>query len=137
MKQIWFLLFFAAASVYAADEYTLGPDSQRHPGVPQGTVEHYTWDHSKIFPGTTRSYWIYVPAQYKRDKPAPYMVFQDGAGYVKEDGSSRVPIVFDNLIARGELPPLIGIFVDPGVLPALSDSQQNRYNRSYEYDSLG
>jgi sugar lactone lactonase YvrE len=32
---------------------------------------------------------------------------------------------------------MIGIFINPGVLPALSDEQQARYNRSFEYDALG
>jgi sugar lactone lactonase YvrE len=31
---------------------------------------------------------------------------------------------------------MIGIFIDPGVLPAVSDQAQNRYNRIFEYDSL-
>ena len=119
-----------------ADEYTLGPESQRQPGVPEGAVTHHTWNTSKIFPGTTRDYWVYVPQQYKDDKPAAVMVFQDGGGFIKEDGNSRVPIVFDNLIAKGEMPVTIGIFIDPGVLPALNETAQNRYNRSYEYDSL-
>ncbi len=48
----------------------------------------------------------------------------------------RVPVVFDNLIAKHDLPPMIGIFVDPGILPVVSDTDQNRYNRIYEYDSL-
>ena len=48
----------------------------------------------------------------------------------------RVPVVFDNLIAKHDLPPMIGIFVDPGILPVVSDADQNRYNRIYEYDSL-
>ena len=45
------------------------------------------------------------------------MIYLDGSGALGD--SQRVPVVFDNLIARGDLPPLIGIFVDPGVLPAL------------------
>ena len=48
----------------------------------------------------------------------------------------RVPVVFDNLIAKHDLPPMIGIFVDPGVLPALSDQAQSRFERVFEYDSL-
>ena len=65
-------------------------------------------------------------------------VFQDGEGFVKEDGRARIPIVFDNLIARHEMPPAVGIFVNPGVLKATSpDQQQDRFNRSFEYDGLG
>lgn len=126
----------ASALLFA--QYTLGPDSQRQAGVPQGTVTKYTWNSSQIFPGTTRNYWIYVPAQYDPAKPACLMVFQDGGGYVNETGAWRVPIVFDNLIQRKEMPVTIGVFIDPGILPArLPNQQQNRYNRSYEYDALG
>jgi len=125
-----------ACSLFAAEDYPLGPDSERHTGVPKGTVTKYSWT-SKIFPGTVRDYWVYVPAQYKSDKPACVMVFQDGAGYIAEDGRWRVPVVFDNLINRHEMPVTIGIFINPGVLPALTSDQQSRYNRSFEYDGLG
>ncbi|HTT61492.1 MAG TPA: SMP-30/gluconolactonase/LRE family protein [Bryobacteraceae bacterium] len=119
----------------AAEDYTLGPDSQRQPGVPQGKVTQYSWT-SHVFPGTVRDYWVYVPAQYQPSHPAAVMIFQDGSGYVKEDGSWRVPIVFDNLIHKGEMPVTIGIFINPGVLPAAAPDQQARYNRSFEYDGL-
>jgi len=114
----------------------LGPDSQRQPGVPRGTVTKYSWT-SKIYPGTVRDYWIYVPAQYKPDKPACVMIFQDGGHMVDDSGGWRTAIVFDNLIQKGEMPVTIGIFIDPGVLPAVSPNQQNRYNRSFEYDAIG
>ena len=131
-----FAILLLSAALLAAEDYTLGPDSQRQPGVPQGTVTQHSWT-SQIFPGTVRDYWVYVPAQYRPDHPAAVMIFQDGSGYVKEDGSWRVPIVFDNLIQKGEMPVTIGIFVNPGVLPAASPNQQARYNRSFEYDGLG
>src|SRR5512133_3096460 len=102
----------------------------------RGTLTQHTWT-SKIFPGTVRDYWVYAPAQYRPEKPACLMVFQDGAGFVKEDGAWRVPAVFDSLIQAGAMPVTIGVFINPGVLPALSANQENRYNRSYEYDSLG
>jgi gluconolactonase len=118
--------------------YTLGPDSQRQAGVPQGVVTKYTWSTSQIYPGTTRDYWIYVPAQYTPTKPACVMVFQDGGGMVTDTGEWRVPVVFDNLIAKGDMPVTIGVFINPGVLTALApDTQQNRFDRSYEYDALG
>ena len=64
------------------------------------------------------------------------MVFQDGAGFVNETGHSRVPIVFDNLIHRREMPVTVGVFVSPGILPARNDSEQARFYRSYEYDAV-
>ena len=69
--------------MWAGQEYPYGPDSQRQPGVPQGTVTQYTWT-SKIFPGTVRDYWVYVPAQYTPDKPACVMLFEDGKGTLNE-----------------------------------------------------
>ena len=72
---------------------------------------------SKIFPGTVRDYWVYVPAQYDGKKPACVMVFQDGGSYVNAKGQFRVPTVFDNLIHKKEMPVTIGIFINPGVVP--------------------
>ncbi|HEU0108338.1 MAG TPA: alpha/beta hydrolase-fold protein [Vicinamibacteria bacterium] len=125
-----------AAPASAQTDYPLGPDSERHAGVPSGTVTKHSWT-SRIFPGTQRDYWVYVPAQYRAETPAALMVFQDGKGYVAEEGRWRVPVVFDNLIAKGEMPVTIGLFVDPGVLPARSAEEQARYDRSFEYDGLG
>jgi enterochelin esterase-like enzyme/sugar lactone lactonase YvrE len=138
MRKIPVLILLAMifAILLGAEEYTLGPDSQRQSNVPRGTVTRYSWT-SKIYPGTTRDYWIYVPAEYKSETPACVMVFQDGERMADENGSFRVPIVFDNLIHKGDMPVIIGIFVNPGVLAAPAASQQNRYNRSFEYDALG
>lgn len=63
-----------------------GPDSQRQPGVPCGTVVKAEW-RSAIFPGTVREYWVYVPAQYTPDKPAAVTVFQDGGHDGKHAGA--------------------------------------------------
>ena len=52
---------------------------------------------------------MYVPAQYDGIQPACLMVFQDGHAYVDETGQFRVPVVFDNLIHRGEMPVTIGL----------------------------
>lgn len=126
------LALICAAALLHAEDYALGPDSQPQPNVPKGVVTKYKLDPGKFYPGTPHNYSIYVPAQYKATKPTPFMIFLDGSGAV---GGERVPVVFDNLIAKGDLPPIIGIFVDPGVLPALSDAAQSRYERIFEYDS--
>ena len=121
----------------AADDYKLGPDSFRQEGVPQGEVTKYSFTNSAVYPGTVRDYWIYVPKQYDSARPAALMVFQDGGGYQNTNGQYRVPTVFDNLIAKGEMPVTIGVFVNPGVIPATEPGRQERKNRSFEYDSLG
>ena len=119
----------------AAQEYSLGPDSQRLPGVPTGVVTAFRWT-SRIFPGTTRDYWVYVPAQYKPSIAAALMVFQDGNEFQNLKGSYRIPIVFDNLIHKGEMPVTIGVFIDPGVLPSANKNAPARSNRSFEYDAV-
>ena len=127
------LLVFAGAAVHAED-YTLGPDSEPHDGVPKGTVTQFVLTPGKDYPGTPHNCAVYVPAQYDASKPTPFMIFLDGSQAL--GNSMRVPVVLDNLIAKHDLPPMIAIFVDPGILPAVSDSDQNRYNRIFEYDSL-
>jgi enterochelin esterase family protein len=124
----------AVSLLVAQEPYQLGPDSQRREGVPRGKVEHFTWE-SKIFPDTTRDCWTYVPAQVDAAKPAAVMVFQDGQSYVNETGDFRVPIVFDNLIHKGEMPVTVGIFISPGRKPG-TELKERAYNRSFEYDSL-
>ena len=115
-------------------DYSLGPDSQPHPDVPKGTVTRHMLAPGKFFPGTPHNYQIFVPDQYNPGRPIPYMIFLDGGGYAGD--AVRVPVVLDNLIARREVPPMMAIFIDPGVMPALSDQAQNRYERIFEYDSL-
>src|ERR1700682_2781087 len=75
------VLFSTLIAAACAADYKLGPDSERKPGVPQGKVIHNTWK-SRIFPGTARDYWVYVPAQYQSSKKTCVIVFQDGGGYV-------------------------------------------------------
>ncbi len=129
-------LCLPVVAVYAADDYKLGPDSMKQEGVPEGKVTKHSWT-STIFPGTVRDYWVYVPAQYDAQKPACVMVFQDGDNYQKANGQFRVPIVFDNLIHKKEMPVTIGIFINPGVVPPAAGTQgKARSNRSFEYDTL-
>jgi enterochelin esterase-like enzyme len=89
--------------------YPLRPDSFRHEGVPRGKVSRHEWRESRVYPGTVRRYYVYLPAQYDAKEPAALMVFQDGHTYIKEDGDFRVPVVFDNLIHKREMPVTIGV----------------------------
>jgi enterochelin esterase-like enzyme len=119
------------------DSYAPGPDSTRQPGVPQGRVEGpFEW-RSQIYPGTIRHYWIYVPAQYDKSRPAALMVFQDGHKYVHTEQEYRVPIVFDNLMHKKEMPVTIGVFITPGHAgEAVPENPFRASNRSTEYDTL-
>ena len=131
------LTLLLVAGAIAGDDYILGPDSQPQEGVPIGKVTKYTWDKSKVYAGTTRDYWVYVPAQYQADgPPACVMVFQDGNNYQRPNGQFRAPIVFDNLIQKGDMPVTIGIFIDPGTFKNVDKPEWARSNRSFEYDTL-
>jgi gluconolactonase len=60
------------------------------------------------------------------------MIFQDAAGFVANPGKEGyVPNAFDTLIASGEMPVTIGLFINPGLVPV------PRFNRSFEYDGMG
>jgi enterochelin esterase-like enzyme len=119
----------------AADDYVLGLDSMKQPGVPEGKITKYSWK-STVFPGTVRDYWTYVPSQYDAKKAACVMVFQDGGSYVSEKGKFRVPVVFDNLVHKKDMPVTIGVFINPGSIPAGDKDKKPRSNRSFEYDTL-
>jgi enterochelin esterase-like enzyme len=134
MKTI--LIFLFICNIAWTANYSPGPEAQRQPGVPKGRVIQGEWKNCRHFPGTVRTYWIYIPAQYDAKTPANLMVFQDGGGFVREKGHTRVPIVFDNLIHKEELPVTIGLFVNPGVVPPAEAGNQPRRNRAFEYDTV-
>lgn len=136
IRKLLCLLCIAPAVCSAADDYKLGPDSHRQDDIPVGKVTKHRFIESKIYPGSERDYWIYVPAQYDVSKSACLMVFQDGQGYQNTGGHTRAPIVFDNLIHSREIPVTIGLFINPGVVPAVKAGAKPRRNRSFEYDTL-
>jgi gluconolactonase len=116
--------------VFASSMLLLTASDASAAEVPKGEVTKYTFDQSKIFPGTVRDYWVYVPRQYDPAKPACLHVNQDGIQF-------NAPAVFDDLIDKKEMPVTIGVFVMHGRVKAPSPNALDRFNRSYEYDSLG
>ena len=122
---------------FAADaDYHLGNDSLPQPDVPRGVLTKHRWD-SRVFAGTVRDYWVYVPAQYDGKTPAAVMMFQDGHAYIDPQGQFRVPVVFDNLIHAKAMPVTIGIFINPGHKgEAPPAGAWKADNRSLEYDTL-
>lgn len=129
------LLLIITGSGNAQEQYPEHPDSKRKAGVPEGIVEGpFDFNQSKIFPGTHRQYWLYIPRQYDASKPACSIFVQDGLNRAND---WKLPTVMDNLIDRKEMPVTIGIFISPGVVPAPHQDAQPRFNRSFEYDGLG
>lgn len=114
-----------------AENYPEDPASVEQAGVPKGEVLKFEFADSKIFPGTWREYWVYIPAQYKPEKPACVYINQDGVQW-------KAPTVFDNLIHKKEMPVTIGVFVMHGRVKATNaETALDRFNRSFEYDGLG
>src|SRR6187200_2684368 len=119
MKDLLFAVFILLQVPVCAqpkETYPVDSASVVHAGVPKGEVLKFSFDQSKIFPGTWREYWVYIPAQYQPGKPACVYVNQDGIQW-------KAPTVFDNLIYNKEMPVTIGVFVTPGRV--LADSGTN------------
>ena len=93
----------------------------------RGEVIRFAITDSDIYPGTEREVQVYVPQQYDGSQAACLLVCMDGILY---DATT----VMDNLIASGEMPVTIGVFVQPGVVRD-EEGEVVRYNRCKEFDS--
>ncbi len=134
MNKLYFASMLAVATAFAQPA-NFGPDSQPQPNVAKGTLTKAVLAPGKIYPGVPHDYQVYVSAKVDAAKPAPYMIFLDGNGYAGD--GMRVPVVLDNLIAKGELPPMVAIFIQPGQLaPTKPDTQLARVSRDWEYDDV-
>ena len=130
----------AAAQSPTPPAYALTADSLPRADVAHGRLEGPFEFHAAAFPGTVRRYWVYVPAGYDPARPPNLLVFQDGQRATNPTGSLRIPTVLDNLIARGDIPPTLGVFVTPGNLSARYPADlgmDNPDHRAEEYDALG
>ncbi len=132
MKQLFstFLLIIAL-SVSAQQAYNVrapfDPATVKMEESMRGEVLRFTLSDSPIYPGTEREILVYVPQQYTGEQPACLLVCMDGILY---DATT----VMDNLIASGEMPVTIGVFIQPGVVYD-EDGTVVRYNRCKEFDS--
>lgn len=97
--------------------------------IKAGEIKEFQFTQSKIFPGTIRDVTVFIPAQYSAQKPA--------CVYVKTDGyNPREKAMMEMMIATGEMPVTVGVFVKPGVLLAPTKGATNRRNRCFEYDGV-
>jgi enterochelin esterase-like enzyme/sugar lactone lactonase YvrE len=98
--------------------------------VKKGELKNFTFATSAIFPGTVRQVTVFIPAQYDGSRPA--------CVYVKTDGfNPHEQTLLETMIATGEMPVTIGVFVRPGELPAPVKNTMGRRNRCFEYDGVG
>jgi len=141
----WTQGMFAPATLAAVPrqpgEYPPTIDSIAQPGVAKGKLIGPLEFRSKIIPGdTVRRYWIYVPAKYDPKNPPNLLVFQDGQRAINPQGPLNIPVVLDNLIAKGDIAPTLGIFITPGNTGAAHYPDNlgtgNPNHRAQEYDQL-
>jgi enterochelin esterase-like enzyme len=131
------------ADTLADGNFTIGPDYANAPeltvkdDVPKGTVTQFVMDSqdSKIYPGIARrqpgvvpykrKVWVYVPKQYEANSAVPFIIAQDGGGYVK----TLIPAL-DTLIHEKRVPVMAAILIDSGG----GDAQGSQ--RGLEYDTV-
>jgi enterochelin esterase-like enzyme len=138
-----------------APPYANDPAFSEKPGVPKGRVVRFTMNsaESKIFPTAPvgaargapqpespqhqtfqRQIAVYIPAGYVPNTPTPFIVVQDGQGYVSDpEGTPRtdrafMPPMLDNLIYEKRIPPVVSDrytnFVETELLPRVARDYQ-------------
>ena len=126
------LIFSLAAITLLAEEAVSKyvPPAIKPEDIKPGQIKQFQFNQSKVFPGTVRDVAVFIPAQYDGTKPA--------CVYVKTDGyNAREKTMMETMIATGEMPVTIGVFVRPGTLPAPMKGTVDRRNRCFEYDGIG
>ena len=127
----------------ADGDFTIGPTYTNAPeltvkhGVPRGVVTQFVMnsEDSKIYPGIAkrrsgvvpykRKVWVYVPKQYVAGTAVPFIIAQDGGGYVK----TLIPVL-NTLINEKRVPVMAAILIDSGG----GDAQGSQ--RGLEYDTV-
>lgn len=109
------------------------PDSYPLPGVPRGTLSERKTITSTIYPGMSTNYWVYTNPGIDTTRGAPLMVWQDGETIVGNQDlvRLRLQIVSDNLVAKGLIPPMVHVLIQPG-----TGGTEGRNMRSILYDTV-
>ena len=133
LTAVFFIFTFALCCTAGVkiDEKAMFPlteDSKQKDGVKYGEWVEAKFSGSKIFPGTERKVWVYVPAEYDGKTKACVVVLQDGPQF-------HIGNVISNLLAKGEIPMMIAVASSPGVVEGEKDEDSPRANRTLEYDT--
>jgi enterochelin esterase-like enzyme len=104
--------------------YNPPPEATLMPGAPPAMQDNFTYDTSKVFPGTSRHVDIFIPAQYVPKTPVPFLIIQDGD---EQLNAYKTDVVLTNLIHQKRLPVMAAIFVN---------RPDNGPKRSLEYDCI-
>jgi enterochelin esterase family protein len=126
--------FAGGRSLGTYDVAGYNPDSYPLPGVPHGTLSAMKTLQSKIYPGMSANYWVYVNAGADLTNGAPLMVWQDGETIVGNQDllRLRLQIVSDNLVAKKRIPPMVHVLIQPGTGGEATGTRM----RSIQYDTV-
>ena len=85
------------------------------PDVRRGTLSERHTVASRIYPGATTAYWLYVNHGIDEVRGAPVMIWHDGQRRLEPHdlSSLRMQIVTDNLVHLGLIPPMVHVLVPP------------------------
>lgn len=127
---------------YYAGEKSLGvydvagynPDSYPLPGAARGKLSPLRTLASRIYPGMTARYWVYVNPGADVTGGAPLMVWQDGETIAGDIDllRLRLQIVSDNLVHKKLIPPMVHVLIAPG---SGGEAEGTRM-RSIQYDTV-
>ena len=120
-------------SLIVSEDNQYNPCEEAYPkaNIPLGKFTRFSdWNGSGVFPGTTRNVSIHCTDKVSSVENPAFMFFNDGDGYAYRDGPVRATHVLDNLVHRGEIPPTVAVFVNPGI------SESEPEQRSVEYDTV-
>ncbi|MCF0146156.1 MAG: hypothetical protein HUJ73_06170 [Eubacterium sp.] len=132
------------ASMAAGNEKFPLPDVFKNLGNKRGSVRMGSLEDSVFYPGTSRKYWVYLPADTDPEEKlnlvlildANFFMYDSETGKLLEDpGLLRM---FDNLIAEKKIPPtavLLAEYGTPGPGQPVNGYSEGRVNRSVEYDT--
>ena len=126
--------FVAGQSVGTYDVAGYNPDSYPLPGVPRGRLSEKRTLLSKVYPGMSANYWVYVNPGADTVNGAPLMVWQDGETIVGNQDllRLRLQIVSDNLVYKKLIPPMVHVLISPG---SGGEAEGTRM-RSIQYDTV-
>ncbi len=110
------------------------PDAYPLPGAARGTLSEMRTLQSKIYPGMSANYWVYVNAGADLQRGAPLMVWQDGETIVGNADllRLRLQIVSDNLVHKKLIPPMVHVLISPGNGGEATGTRM----RSIQYDTV-
>ncbi len=95
-------------SELAMPAYVTPPELEPAAQPAEGALTGHTLD--SVFLSQTRTFFVYTPASELLGEPPPTVIIHDGGEYISLIDATAI---LDRLIADGDIPPLVAVFVPP------------------------